>query len=320
MPDLPWLVYAFPLGMLGIIAAAAFYKWLQVRAASDWPETTGKVVASGSQVRKVQVFDDNREGGKAEEERNFANVVYEYTVSGQKLRNNRVSIGEDLGNFEVAETIARYPVGKIVTVYYNPRKPREAVLERDAPKGVFGCVIWMVVIGTAVILGSFFGFNQVTIYLRDHVQNAPMVVGLSAMGLVTLLFGYVMHKQASEARKWPQVTGRIGTSMVDEFRGQLDNDSRRTTLYRPQISYTFEFNGVTYTGSQVQLGFKMTSTSAAAAERLVAKYPAGKTFTVYVNPKNPSESLLSPSAAGGWLLWAIAAVLFAGAYFVATHA
>ena len=61
-------------------------------------------------------------------------------MSGQKLRNNRVSIGEDLGNFEVAETIARYPVGKIVTVYYNPRKPGEAVLERDPPKGMWGCV------------------------------------------------------------------------------------------------------------------------------------------------------------------------------------
>jgi hypothetical protein len=320
MPDLPWLVYAFPLGMLGIIAAAAFYKWLQVRAASDWPQATGKVVVSASQVRTVKTFDDNREGGKGEEERNFANIVYEYTVSGQRLRNNRVSIGEDLGNFEVAETIARYPLGKIVTVYYNPRKPREAVLERDVPKGLFGCVIWMVVIGTAVILGSFFGFNQLTIYLRDHVQNAPMVVALSAMGLVTLLFGFVMHRQASEARNWPKVTGRIKTSMVDEFRGQLDHDSQRRTLYRPQIAYTYEFNGVAYSGNQVQLGFKMTSSSAGSAARLVAKYPAGKTFTVYVNPQNPSESLLSPSAAGAWMIWAIAAGLLAGAYYVSTHA
>ena len=31
-----------------------------------------------------------------------------------------------MGNLEVAETIARYPVGKAVTVYYNPRKRDEA--------------------------------------------------------------------------------------------------------------------------------------------------------------------------------------------------
>ena len=53
MPDLPWLVYAFPIGMVGIVAAAAFYKWLQVRAAAQWPHTQGRIVVSGSQVREV---------------------------------------------------------------------------------------------------------------------------------------------------------------------------------------------------------------------------------------------------------------------------
>src|SRR5262245_35349894 len=243
MPDLPWLVYAVPLGMVGIIAAAAFYKWLQVRAAANWPQTTGKVVVSTSQARKVETFDDEREGGKAEEVRNFAHVVYEYTVSGQIFRNDRVSIGEDLGNFEVAETIARYPVGKVVTVYYNPRKPKDAVLERDVPKGVFGCVIWMVVIAVALILGSFYGFNQITIYLTDRVQHAPMVVALSAMALVTIWMGFVMRKQGTDAGKWPVVTGRIDRSEVDEFRGSISKDSALTTLYRPLISFSYEFNG-----------------------------------------------------------------------------
>ena len=319
MPDLPWLVYAIPFMFIALIAGAAIYKWLQVRQAANWPSTPGKVVKSGSEVRKVEIFDDNREGGKAEEQRNFAAIVYEYTVSGQKLRNNRVSIGEDLGNFEVAETIARYPVGKVVTVYYNPRRPREAVLEREVPKGVFGCVVWLVVLGTAGILGAFFGFNQITIFLTERVNNAPMVVGLTAMGLVTLLFGWGMHRQAAVARRWPQVTARIGRSEVDEFRGSLDNSSQRTTLYRPQIAYAYEYNGVSYTGSQVSLGAMVTSNSAASAKKLVAQYPPGKTFTVYVNPQNPSESVLSPAVAAGWLIWLIAAGLFGVAYFVATH-
>jgi hypothetical protein len=319
MPDLPWLVYAIPFMFIALIAGAAIYKWLQVRQAANWPSTPGKVVKSGSEVRKVEIFDDNREGGKAEEQRNFAAIVYEYTVSGQKLRNNRVSIGEDLGNFEVAETIARYPVGKVVTVYYNPRRPREAVLEREVPKGVFGCVVWLVVLGTAGILGAFFGFNQITIFLTERVNNAPMVVGLTAMGLVTLLFGWGMHRQAAAARRWPQVTARITRSEVDEFRGSLDNDSKRTTLYRPQLAYTYEFNGVSYTGSQASLGAKVTSNSAGYAKKLVAKYPEGRTFMVYVNPQNPSEAVLSPAVAAAWLIWVIAAGLFGVAYFVATH-
>ena len=63
--------------------------------------------------------------------RKFAQIVYEFTVAGPKYRGSRVSIGEDLGNFEVAETLAKYPQGKVVTVFYNPSKRTEAVLERE---------------------------------------------------------------------------------------------------------------------------------------------------------------------------------------------
>jgi len=339
MPDLPWIVYAWPLVMIGVVAFAVLYKWLQVRQAASWPQTTGKVVVSTSERRSVGTFDDSREGGKGEEVRNFARIVYEYQVSGQKLRASRVSIGEDLGNFMVEETIARYPVGKVVTVYYNPRRPKEAVLERELlfdhpadaavgagakkqwrPKSVFGCAIWGIIIAIVAVYGSFYGFNQLTIFLTERVNNAPMVVGVTAMALVTLLFGWGMHRHAAAARRWPQVTARIDRSEVDEFRGMLDNDSRTaTTLYRPQIDYTYEYNGVSYAGSQVSLGAKVTSNSAAFAKKLVAKYPAGKTFMVYVNPENPSESVLSPAVAAGWLIWIIAAGLFGLAYFVATH-
>src|SRR6476646_5049985 len=128
------------LGPLLLVLGAAVYKSLQVRAAKEWPSAAGKVVVSEAEVRETRVIDSDREDGYRTEKRNFANVVYEYAVAGTKLRNNRVSIGEDLGNFQVAETIAKYPVGSIVTVYYNPLHPGEAVLERDLPKGMWGCL------------------------------------------------------------------------------------------------------------------------------------------------------------------------------------
>src|SRR6185436_7472018 len=136
------------LAPLGLLLAAAVYKSLQVRAAREWPSAAGKVVVSKTEVRKVKVLDSDRAGGHRFEERNFADIVYEYSVAGRKLRNNRVSIGEDLGNFQVAETIAKYPIGAIVTDYYNPRHPGEAVLERDLPKGMWGCLG----VGTGMVL------------------------------------------------------------------------------------------------------------------------------------------------------------------------
>ena len=134
LPDIPWFVYAMLLAPVGLIVFAAVYKYLEVRAASDWPSAPGKVVVSKPEVRKVKVIDSDRAAGHRFEERNFANITYEYSVAGEAYRNNRVSIGEDRGNFEVAETIARYPVGKLVTVFYNPNKRGEAVLERDCRK------------------------------------------------------------------------------------------------------------------------------------------------------------------------------------------
>ena len=82
MSDLPWYVYAMLLAPLALILFAAIYKSLQVRAASDWPSTPGKVVVSNSQVREIRVIDRNREDGFRLEPRNFANIVYEYSVSG----------------------------------------------------------------------------------------------------------------------------------------------------------------------------------------------------------------------------------------------
>ena len=63
LPDIPWFVYAMLLAPVGLIVFAAIYKYLEVRAASDWPSTPGKVVVSKPEVRQVKVIDSDREAG-----------------------------------------------------------------------------------------------------------------------------------------------------------------------------------------------------------------------------------------------------------------
>ncbi len=191
LPDLPWFVYAMLLAPLGLLLGVAVYKSLQVRAAREWPAAAGKVVVSKAEVRKVKVMDSDRAGGHRFEERNFADIVYEYSVAGRKLRNNRVSIGEDLGNFEVAETIAKYPVGAVVTVYYNPLHPDQAVLERDLPKGLWGCLGIGTVIVLAIVFGSAIGLHAITEFVTTQIPqrgNAAASVAFGAFGTVVALF------------------------------------------------------------------------------------------------------------------------------------
>ena len=204
MPDLPWFVYAMLLAPLGLILVAAIYKTLQVRAAREWPSTPGRVVASNSELRDVRVLDDSRENGYSFEQRNFANIVYEYSVSGQTLSNNRVSIGENRGNFQVAETIARYPVGTVVTVYYNSLHPRDAVLERDLPQGLWGCLGIGTAIALVIAFGAVIGLHRISEFVSARLADPQMsvpVAALAVFGLAAALFALVLRRQSALAKK-----------------------------------------------------------------------------------------------------------------------
>lgn len=322
LPDIPWFVYAMLLAPVGLIVVAAIYKYLEVRAASDWPSVPGKVVVSKPETRDVRVIDSDREAGHRFEERNFANVTYEYVIAGQRYRNNRVTIGEDRGNFEVAETLARYPVGTVVTVYYNPNRRGEAVLERDMPKGMWGCIGWMVVIAVALVFGSAIGFNRITEFAREYMANprkaAPVVI-LAAMGAVAALIAVAIQRHARQARKWPAVKGTVVTSGLEKFRAASADGRRGAMMFKAKIGYTYRFNGVDYTGTVASLGGQVASTSDGAVRRWARRYEDGQAVDVYVNPANPSESVLEPRARGIWVVWIIVAGLWMLAYFLATQ-
>ena len=323
MPDLPWFVYAMLLAPLGLILAAAVYKSIEVRAARGWPSTTGKVVVSKPEVRDVKVIDSDREDGHRIEQRNFANVVYEYTDRGRTLRNNRVSIGEDRGNFEVAETLARYPSGKAVTVYYNPVHPDRAVLERDLPKGMWGCLGIGTAIVLAIVFGSAIGLHRITDFVTariPHPEHAAFAVALAAFGAVVALFGLVLHRQASLAMKWPVVSGVIKLSGVEQYRtAAKDGSSGGRDMYQRKVFYTYAYNNISYTNMHASLASTDASASGWLMRKKIGGYQDGATVKVWVNPANPSEATLQPRAGFVWVIWLSAAAMWGVAYYAAVH-
>ena len=323
MPDLPWFVYLVLLGPLALLLGAASYKTLQVRAARAWPSVAGKVVVSGSEVRDVRVMDSEREGGFRTEQRNFANIVYEYLVAGKKLRNNRVSIGEDLGNFGVAETIAKYPVGAVVTVYYNPRHPNEAVLERDLPKGLWGCLGIGTAIVLAIVFGSAIGLHAITEFVTARIPqqgNAAAAVAFGAFGTVIALFALVLHRQASLAKKWPMVSGTIKLSDIEQYRAaRQDGGTGSRIMYQRRVSYTYKYDNLTYTNNHATLASSVASSSSWLVRKTTTDYKDGASVKVWVNPANPSQATLQPRAGFVWVLWLAAAAIWGVAYYAAVH-
>ena len=323
MPDLPWFAYAILLGPLALLLGAAVYKTLQVRAARAWPSVSGKVVISGAEMRDVRVMDSERKGGFRTEPRNFANIVYEYPVAGKKLRNNRVSIGEDRGNFEVAETIAKYPVGAVVTVYYNPLHPNEAVLERDLPKGLWGCLGIGTVIVLAIVFGSAIGLHHLTDFVTTQIPqrgNAAAAVAFGAFGTVIALFALVLHRQASLARKWPVVMGTIKLSDIEQYRAvRQDGGTGSRVMYQRRVSYTYKYNDLTYTNGHATLASNVASSSSWLVRKSTTDYKNGASVKVWVNPANPSQATLEPRAGFVWVLWLAAAAIWGVAYYAAVH-
>jgi Protein of unknown function (DUF3592) len=325
VPDLPWYVYAMLLAPLALVLFAAAYKTLQVRAAREWPSTPGKVFISNSEVRDVRVLDDSREDNYRIERRNFANIVYQYSVAGKQLRNNRVSIGEDRGDFEVAETIAKYPEGMDVTVFYNPLHPNEAVLERDLPKGLWGCLGIGTAVVLAIVFGGVFGLSRLTAFVSTRLVNpkfSPMVVVFGAFGLVIALFALAIRRQSQLAKHWPVVPGIIRMSDVQQYRNAPSKDGVRGELmYQRQASVAYSYNDVAYTCIEGSLASGANSTSGWLMRKFTTAYQDGAGVNVYVNPANPSEATLNPR--GGvfiiWILGLLAVAFAAAAYFVATR-
>lgn len=127
----------FGLGFL-LIGVVIFFAGLRdlhkAKASSGWPATQGVITAT-----RVRV-DDRGESSESY----HPEVTYTYSVLGMSYEGHRRIIGatRSYGNRRAAEAfLASYPVGKQVTVYYDPNKPGEAVLEAGTTRGAIGTLI-----------------------------------------------------------------------------------------------------------------------------------------------------------------------------------
>jgi len=311
-----WIFYLILAAIPGVIVFAVVYKYLEILQVRRWSSAPGRIVVSTSQAREISRGDPN---SNDTELRSFAGIEYEYTVAGRTYRGTRVSIGEDMGNFEVAETIARYPVGKAVTVYYNPNKRDHAMLERDLPPGMFKAVIIFVVALVALIAGAVVGFGKLSALVTSLVPNTgngPFVAACLGFAALASLFIYAIQRNAALQRAWPITSGRIESSGVHAFESRDNDDGRLRTKYRAEVIYSYEVAGVRYTSDKLGSS-EMSSTVEKVARRISDRYPAGSTIDIHYNPANPAEAIVKPGGRALLLLWLIPLAMVLLAYIAA---
>ena len=113
-----------------------------------WSATSGQITES--YVRESQSRDS--EGYTSTSY--YSEVRYLYQVMGVEYNGDKVAFGGSVGGSrkKASERIAQYPVGKTVTVYYDPNNHEDAVLERRiGSKGmlIIGIIFTLIGVCTA---------------------------------------------------------------------------------------------------------------------------------------------------------------------------
>ncbi len=320
-PDLQQFCLLAGLAFAGVFVIALAAQVLKVYRARSWPTTTGKITESKVRTRKRQSDD------AGQEYQSEPLVKYEYQVNGTPYRGTRISFAERIGGADVLPTLAHYPVGKQVQVYYDPANPQQAVLERDLP------TIMVVVVGAIIIffLGAAillpFAFTGAGTWLAPwlpHPERAFAVTMLGAMGLFALLMAYAMQKQVWAANDWSKTQGKILVADVESYQkwqSSAGGSSRYTTMFRPSIVYTFDVNGQQFISDHVSFGGTMSSSIAGRAPSFVseaaAKYAVGSRVDVYYDAHNPTDSVLERRASGVLFVLGFAVALWGLAAFFA---
>lgn len=138
--------------------AQALFNIGQARKSTRWPKTLGK-------IETAKVVESSGEYGTSY----GVDIVYTYAVDELTYRSKRVffgdwpsifGLGKDVavgGSPEVAkQRLALYSPGSEVTVYYDPMKPKESVLE----PGPAGLVYVDVVVDIVFAIGGFWMFQS----------------------------------------------------------------------------------------------------------------------------------------------------------------
>jgi Protein of unknown function (DUF3592) len=103
-----------------------FQNWYSHHRSKRWPKTSGQIAESSvsfSSLRKIYSLA----------------VRYTYAVKGKRYVSNRFDFyGHGYtSEREAMSQLLPYSVGSKVTVYYDPKEPWNAVLNRHVPVGVY---------------------------------------------------------------------------------------------------------------------------------------------------------------------------------------
>ena len=148
--------------IVGAVAMSyGFVSALRLKGSMSWPSVQGRIINSAKKVKHT-------DAGRLED----ADIAYEYSFGKKKYTSKVIKIGGDLlsqpskrGPSEADLLLAKYPVGKVVDVYVNPKHPKVVCLEKAGVETVFISIFCGLL---AVVVGLYFG--EVTSFINKSLS------------------------------------------------------------------------------------------------------------------------------------------------------
>jgi hypothetical protein len=114
-------------------------------------------------------------------------------------------------------------------------------------------------------------------------------------------------------KKWKKIEGEIIESGVEYFRSKTDSD---TEGWRQKIIYIYNIDGIEYKNDKITKNIAILLPSESSAIKNSKSYFVGQRITVYVNNKNPKESIIDSSFDNSNLLYVFIGIV---AIFVSNY-
>lgn len=306
---MPWLfdslgarwVMLFFLAIWCLFAIALVLKGLEQSETARWQPAEAEILRAQPGFRLL-----SRARGMPRNHR-VADIVYAFRVSTREEDRTftgwRIRIDEIIPEEEVDALLARYPVGRHVTVFFDPANPTRNVLEREADggrsiKGLFWLAIVFAVLAIPVMAFATHGAALGKMIPLGGWGWTSLIAGILAIGF---LWGHVRQRRwLAGLQGWPTVPGTIVTSFVEEFdSGQRRrwNDGRVREIvvqFTPVVEYRYEVAGQTLLSRTIQADQTLAGSEQFARD-YVDRYAPGTDVMVAYDPANPARAALEPT-------------------------
>ena len=151
-----WLL-AVGLASISVLAAIRVVKLMKQRGHSkSWPMAQGRIIHS--QVLTKEVLSTHNDGPIY-----IPKVTYTYTINGQEFSGHRIEWLDEVSTnsrFGAEKVIAKYPIGQLINVFYDPADPASAVLEPWRMKGIGIGIVIAVVTGLGSVLLAWIAYTD----------------------------------------------------------------------------------------------------------------------------------------------------------------